>query len=169
MGRDDIFLFFGWFREVEKIDKIFRFKIGTPNLNVIFGFFQIDKKIKTKFEEAPYWAKYHSHLNSTRINDEVNTIYIAKEISTWNKNINGAKFFNFSNDLVLTKGDLSRSKWELPEFFGDVKISYHDKKSRKINYFQSASIGQEFVIQDNKKVEECAKNLVVKNIPKTNN
>ena len=52
----------------------------------------------------------------------------------------------------MTAEKLSKSKWSLPSFFQDVKISYHSDNSWKvqngIDYFQSANIGQEFVIND---------------------
>jgi hypothetical protein len=59
----------------------------------------------------------------------------------------------------LTKKGLSRSKWDLPDYFRDAGISYH-KNSWKNGYFQSVGKGQEFVIKDNKKIEEWACNLI---------
>jgi hypothetical protein len=72
----------------------------------------------------------------------------------------GAGRFIFNDQLVLTKKGLSRSKWVLPDFFEDAEISYHHEESWKDGYFQSAAIGQEFVIKDDAKVEEWAKNLI---------
>jgi len=42
-------------------------------------------------------------------------------------------------------------------------MSYHSKKSwRQERYFQSAHIGQEFIIEDNENVENWAKSLIEK-------
>jgi len=66
----------------------------------------------------------------------------------------------FNDNLVLTKEGLSRSKWDLPDCFRDAEVSYHKEDSWKDGYFQSAAIGQEFVVKDNDKVEEWAKSLI---------
>jgi len=68
----------------------------------------------------------------------------------------------------LTKKGYSRSKWDLPDFFKNVSISYHSKNSWEKDYFQSAHIGQEFVVEDSKseyntKVENWAKRIINKN------
>jgi hypothetical protein len=89
-----------------------------------------------------------------------NTLYIARDKLTWNKNKPGTGIFKFNKNLVLTKKGFSRAKWKLPKFFKDVEISYHSDKSWKDGYFQSALIGQEFVIKDNKKVENWAKSII---------
>jgi hypothetical protein len=66
----------------------------------------------------------------------------------------------YNEGLVLTKKGFSRSKWDLPDYFQKAEISFHNDKSWKEGYFQSAAIGQEFVIRDNAKIEEWAKNLI---------
>jgi hypothetical protein len=66
----------------------------------------------------------------------------------------------FNDNLVLTKKGLSRSKWDLPDCFSKAKISYHNDRSWKGGYFQSAAIGQEFVIKDNEMVEGWVKNTI---------
>ena len=61
---------------------------------------------------------------------------------------------------------MSRSKWQLLDNFRDLTISHHTgTKSRgwKENYFQSAHIGQEFVIQDSDIAEKWARKLIGKN------
>jgi hypothetical protein len=88
------------------------------------------------------------------------TIYIARDNLTWNELLPGAGRFMFNDKLVLTKRGLSRSKWDLPECFKEAEISYHSKSSWKEGYFQSAAIGQEFVIKDNDGVEEWVKSLI---------
>jgi len=66
----------------------------------------------------------------------------------------------FNDKLVLTKKGLSRSKWDLHDCFKGCEISYHKEDSWKDGYFQSAAIGQEFVIKDNDQVEEWARDLI---------
>ena len=58
---------------------------------------------------------------------------------------------------------MTRSKWELPDIFREVSITYHNKKSWKDNYFQSACRGQEFVIEENDLIENWAINIIKEN------
>lgn len=95
--------------------------------------------------------------NKKYANDERNTIYVAKEKLSFNKKLLGAGVFDYNKKLVLTKEGYARSGWKLPEIFKSVNITYHSKNSWKISketgekYFQSAHIGQKFVIEENKK------------------
>jgi hypothetical protein len=103
---------------------------------------------------------YHPHTNEKRRNNKTNTIYIARDNLTWNESLPGAGRFMFNDKLVLTKEGFSRSKWNLPDFFRDAEISFHNEDSWKDGYFQSAAIGQEFVIKDSEKIEAWAKNMI---------
>ena len=76
----------------------------------------------------------------------------------------GAGRFKFHDKLILTKKGLSRSKWDLPYRFREAEISYHNEDSWKDRYFQSAAIGQEFVVKDNDRVEEWARNLIERSL-----
>jgi hypothetical protein len=104
--------------------------------------------------------EYHPHTKGWRLNNKTNTIYIARDNLSWNRFLPGAGRFLFDANLVLTKKGLSRSKWYLPDCLRDVEISYHNKNSWRNGYFQSAAIGQEFVIKDNEKIEEWAKSVI---------
>lgn len=164
----DLFLFFGWFKEAEKIDGEYRYKINAKDLHVIFGYLQIGQIIKTaELEKIPHYLRNHAHTHEKRINEESNTMFVARERLAWNENISGAGIFNFDESLILTKDGMSRTQWKLPDFFRNLEISYHPKKSKKYgwkeDYFQSATRGQEFVIEENTQVEEWAKNLINKN------
>jgi len=48
----------------------------------------------------------------------------------------------------------------MPDCFKEVDISYHNENSWRNGYFQSAAIGQEFVIKDNEDPGEWAKGLI---------
>ena len=54
---------------------------------------------------------------------------------------------------------MSRGKWDLPEFFKEVQISHHPDPWRD-NYFQSAAIGQEFVLNANPQIMGWAKQII---------
>jgi len=159
IGKDDFFLFFGWFRKIRINNGKIEFDPSGKDLHAIFGYLQIGeiKKVNCAFE-VPKWLEYHPHASGHNKNNKTNTIYIARETSNWNRSLPGAGTFEFNEKLVLTKEGYSRSKWILHDFFREAEISYH-KESRKNGYFQSALRGQEFVIKDNEKAEEWAKSL----------
>ena len=60
----------------------------------------------------------------------------------------------------MTKEGESKSRWDLPEYFKDVEITYHTNNSWKDNYFQSASKGQEFIINANNKIINWTKRII---------
>lgn len=163
---NDLFLFFGWFKKTILKNDILQFDKSAPNLHIIFGYLQIGEIIQVNNKiNIPNWMQSHPHVsNEDRKKISTNTIYVARNKLTWDKDISGAGVFKFNENLVLTKKGFSRSKWDLPDFFKKIKISRHSQNSwRKEGYFKSVDIGQEFVIEDNKKIENWAKNLIEKN------
>ena len=78
------------------------------------------------------------------------------------ENLKGSDCLKFHEDLVLSKKGLSKSKWNLPESFKKVNISYHSEASFKEGYFQSAAKGQEFVISDGELLLDWVKNIIKK-------
>ena len=167
--KNDIFLFFGWFRNTKIENKKLIFT--GPDMHVIFGYFQIGEILKVKdikWNKENEWMKYHPHINRNYENHKLNTIYVAKEKLSFNKKLLGAGTFDYNKKLVLTKKGYTRSIWNLPSIFKTVNITYHPdpwKVSKKTGeeYFQSARIGQEFVIEENKKIEKWAMNLINNN------
>jgi len=163
VGIGDLFLFFGWFKQTERgEDGKLRYARKAPNLHIIYGYLQVGDMIIDKAEIKKYG--WHPHAN---IANDKNCLFIARETCSWNENLQGAGVFFYDKRLVLTKDGMSRRCWELPDFFKKLKITYHNKNSWHNNlgveYFQSADIGQEFVIEENPNVENWARDLVVLN------
>src|SRR5260370_22879778 len=61
VGVGDLFLFFGWFKEVEIVNDRYRFVRNAPNLHVIFGWLQIQSVLTVGTSPMPPWAEYHHH------------------------------------------------------------------------------------------------------------
>jgi len=155
----DLFLFFGTFRKTTLQDNIYCFD-SSQELHIIFGYLQIGEIVSVdNNSEIPEWMNYHPHTAKKRLGGN-NTIYIAKQKLSWQSDAPGAGMLNFNNKQVLTKMGYTKSKWNLPPYFKDVVISYHSENSWKEDYFQSASKGQEFVVEDNKQIENWAKDIV---------
>lgn len=156
----DIFLFFGWFRRTEQSGTTIKYKSksnGGEDLHVIFGYLQIGEIIQGEKLKEYTWHPHHRY--STR----ENTLYIAPDKLTVNgekTELPGYGTFDFDDELVLTKQGYSRSKWKPPMCLLNAVISYHSEKSRKGDYFQSANIGQEFVIEENDAVTAWALKLI---------
>lgn len=162
--KDDIFLFFGWFRETEYKSGKLTYKVGSQDLHIIYGYLQVACKYKNGDEKPfPEYASLHPHAMGKFKNSKNNCIYIAKDNLSLNENLKGADTLNYNKNLVLTKQKMTRSKWDLPDFFKQLKISYHNENSFKKDYFQSAKKGQEFIMQANDELINWTKNLIENN------
>lgn len=161
VSQDDLFLFFGTFREVDIIKGQLKYKKGSPPLHVIYGYLQIKELhrdqdfIRDKFSQ-------HPHASAMLLKKKLNGIFEASDKLSFDSSQDGSGVLSFNRDLILTKEGLSKSKWNLPTQFRDAKITYHSTNSFKQDYFQSAAKGQEFIISDSKYAEEWAKNLIRK-------
>lgn len=151
ISKDDIFLFFGWFRKT-KYDgggRLIFDPADKTGRHIIYGFLQIGEIIRTACDKVPQWLKEHPHVIDTgRSCDKSNTLYIARDKFTLNTKIPGYGVFRCNQNIILTKQGMSRSCWKLPACFRAVPISYHDNRKYgwHSNYFLSAAKGQEFVI-----------------------
>ncbi|WP_020527282.1 hypothetical protein [Flexithrix dorotheae] len=160
----DLFLFFGWFKEVEKINHRIRFKKSAKDLHVIYGYLEVDQMVDLEKGNPPSWACKHPHVVfADQYNPKGNTLFIAKKESSFFSGKPGGGLFSFSRELVLTnslqENSWNRSLWQLPKSFfqkGRCKLSYHENKTgeaikgnRKNLCVQSVARGQEFIINSN--------------------
>lgn len=157
----DIFLFFGSFTPTEKnVEGKLSYKRSNneypSGTHIIFGYLQIGEIYRISndndYNNLPEFAKYHSHANKNYVDKnnkprKNNCMYVASEKLSLNENLPGAGTLNFNENRILTKKMSSKSIWELPDFFQNLKITYHSKSSFQNGAFQSAPKGQEFVIE----------------------
>lgn len=155
VGKGDLFLFFGWFREAKrnKTGK-YVFVRNAPHLHVLFGWLQVDCIWKCEEDEIPSWAKQHPHAFG-----KYGSIFVSSERLANSMISGGGVFQGFSESLRLTAPDCSRSIWRLPKWFYPFQpeaekkpMSYHRiRDDWKLNgdyvYLQTAKIGQEFIIE----------------------
>ncbi|WP_017732743.1 Nmad3 family putative nucleotide modification protein [Nafulsella turpanensis] len=161
VSQNDLFLFFGTFREVDIIKGQLKYKKGSPALHVIYGYLQI-KELHRDQDSIRDKFSHHPHASALLLKKKLNGIFEANDKLSFDSRQNGSGVLFFNRDLILTKEGLSKSKWNLPIQFRDAKITYHSTSSFKQDYFQSAAKGQEFIISDSKYAEEWAKNLIKK-------
>ena len=63
----DIFIFYGWFRQVAEQAGIYRYVPDAPDLHVIFGWLQIEQRISVDDRERiPVWALDHAHCSRAK-------------------------------------------------------------------------------------------------------
>lgn len=155
----DIFVFYGWFRLVEQSVEGYRYVRDAPDLHVIFGWLQIERRIPlASRSEVPPWAMYHPHCQNTKPNGS-ESLYI----STQHLNLPGidthaagaGMFHRFVDGLCLTASNHTRSTWRLPAWFypreGASGLSYNERPDRWTRdgdsvLLHSAARGQEFVL-----------------------
>ncbi|HUQ02899.1 MAG TPA: hypothetical protein VM261_10410 [Kofleriaceae bacterium] len=144
VGRGDLFLFFGWFRRVERVRRRWRFVAAAPDEHVIWGWLRVDEVIDAA-GTPPTWAAYHPHVTAGRRWSN-NTLYAADDAGT---------FTHHDDRLRLTRPGASRSRWSLPAWFapgrGRPPLGYHHAPSRWRRagdrvHLQSVARGQEFVL-----------------------
>lgn len=137
VGPGDLFLFFGWFRQVEPQQAGWCFRPGAPNLHVLWGWLQVANVVDVATGVVPDWARYHPHV-AAAAGRRNNTLYFGTdrlELGGARLDVPGAGVFrNFDERLRLTKEGASRSVWSLPSWFAPsserLPLGYHREPSR---------------------------------------
>jgi hypothetical protein len=162
VGVGDLFLFFGWFREVEKKDGRYRYIPGSPDRHVIFGWLQVGACWPVdEPDNAPEWVTSHVHFRRSGRDKRNEIVYAAAErlsLPGYSLSLPGGGLLpKFRPSLALTAAGRSRSVWRLPGWFlptlrTQQLLSYHGDFGRWQRdgadvVLRSAAIGQEFVLQ----------------------
>lgn len=159
---EDLFLFFGWFRQTEFYNGQLRYIPKSPDIHVIYGYMQIGS-IVDSVNKIPDWLKYHPHANLNNYKEawqkKQNIIYLPSERLSFAHELPGSNTFSFRQELVLTKAGYSRSRWGFPDSMRGTPIS-HNPKGWKNDYFQSAARGQEFIMEASSSVMDWVKNII---------
>ncbi len=131
----DLFLFFGWFRDVVKTSNGYKFVSGTDR-HIIWGYLQVDEiqRIEPN-KEYQEWKRGHPHYYYR--NRVQNTGYIARNNLSFAPHLPGYGVFDYKDSLVLTcPGQMKRSIWKFPRYFHPsygTKVSHHEKLFDKLN------------------------------------
>lgn len=150
VGPGDLFLFYGWFREVERDRGLWRYVRNAPDVHMIFGWLRVDEVLNIGSDIDSTVARYpglkgHPHCCGDSFYTN-NTIYVGSDAGTFRK---------MSNHHILTAPNETRSVWRLPRAFspnGRVPMTYHRDSQRWSVYedgyvrLQTVAKGQEFVL-----------------------
>lgn len=142
----DLFLFFGWFRRVERIRGNWRYCWRAPDLNMIFGWLKVGRVIDPSLQDPIAGLERHPHFDGTpRMH---NCVYVASSAK------NGGILPRYDSALQMTAPGKGRSVWRLPQWFypkGREPLTYHGQRNRwrrNADYvlLKTVGRGQEFVL-----------------------
>lgn len=165
IGPGDLFLFFGWFRDVDQArDGKWRFLPSGRNLHAIFGWLQVGQVLKLPLGVASEWEQFPwlcNHPHVRRGAEPGNTVYIAADRfalpAVGDTGLPGAGIFLRASQTIFLTGKLStsRSFWQLPGWFapseGRPALTYHADPARWTRtgdevLLRSVARGQEFIL-----------------------
>lgn len=150
----DLFLFFGWFRRVQRRDGRWRYVPDAPDQHVIFGWLLVGE-IVAPGPGCADWARYHPHFHGRF--GVANSLYVgASQPLPWAPARASAGVFDrLRAARVLSAADGTRSIWQLPGWMHPhgraSTLSYHGDWSRwqrnaAGTRLRAAARGQEFVL-----------------------
>lgn len=161
----DIFLFFGWFRHVEKTDKGYRYVKSSKDdfyyyadMHVIYGYMQVGE-ILTKPESI---SKYHWHPHSLkhRLWDKTNALYLPSKTLSIDCSKKGYGTLDFRKDRVLTKEHMSKAIWNEYDFLMPKNIYGNRKNSAEGRGLFYRGQWQELVIFESEGLIDWVKEIL---------
>ena len=163
----DLFLFFGNFHRVRRVDGKYRYVKKTGDfysdndLQLIWGYMQVGEIIEDPEKQRKYtWHPHSSEIYRTKENYS-NVMFVASNTLSFNEDMPGAGVLKYRKDRVLTAPNCKKATWikrsvyDVDSIIGDRKNS--SKTPEGIYY---AGIWQELGLKKTPECEEWAKNLV---------
>lgn len=164
----DIFLFFGNYHFVEKINGKYRFVKGTGDfykdndIQIIWGYLQVGEILETEVEQRKLW--WHPHSSSDRAGKKTNIIFTANKKLSLDEKKPGAGILTYDKKRVLTLEGCSKATWIRNEVYDlkHIDIIKSRKNSAK-NPHQAiyyAGIWQELGLKESRECTEWAKMIL---------
>lgn len=174
IGKGDLFLFFGWFKNIELVNDKFKYTDGRgpeKGFHSLYGYLEVDRVIDLRelSTEIPEGLRDHPHVYKRSQYPGNNCLYIATERLSFDNSKPGAGCFYFSSNLILTEMGLRKSNWLLPSFFKELKKDFNAKTifgERITDKIRMTTIGktqQEFFITSNNNAIDWAQKIVQQN------
>ncbi|WP_027215232.1 hypothetical protein [Butyrivibrio fibrisolvens] len=162
----DIFLFFGWFRQVEQTDKGYSFVpkrkdnfYHSCDLQVIYGYMQIGEIITDQERIKKYY--WHPHSSDVYTCRKKNALYIPSDKLSLYPDMKGYGTFKFREDRVLTMEGMSRAKWNEYEFLMPEHVYGNKKNCAKGKGLYYAGIWQELVVNESEALLDWVKSVII--------
>ena len=151
--KGDIFLFFGWFRQTELKNGVYKFTrkqssnfYRHSDLQIIYGYMEIGEIIKSPAQISKY--PWHPHASENLINNKTNALYIPSDRLSLNPELPGYGTLDFRTDRVLTLKGQKRATWIAYPFLTPEHVYGNKKNSAKGEGLYYAGIWQELVINE---------------------
>ena len=159
VGAGDLFLFYSWFRGVEKKDGRWKFVSGAADEHILYGWFQVGSVHRAADPVTRQVPGFDMHPHAYDSHSKPNVVYRAADrlqLPELNRHLAGAGVWRRRNTRrVLTEPGNSRSRWLLPGWFhpeGRASVlSYHSDPKRWRRQADQVCLenvyrGQEFVL-----------------------
>ena len=160
----DLFLFFGNFHQVKKVNGKYQYVHKTndfyqdKDLQVIWGYLQVGKIVTDPEIQKQY--NWHPHSSEDRISNPSNVMFVASDKLSFNDKLPGAGLFKFDENKVLTLEGFNKATWIKRKVYDVDNVIGHRKNSSKTNdgiYY--SGIWQELGLKESDETEEWAKSL----------
>ena len=163
--KGDIFLFFGWFRQVEKHNGSYRFvsrKNGGfydhADMHIIYGYMQIGDMLSNGDDLTKY--SWHPHSAFVERNVVNNAIYTPTETLSLLPKLRGYGTLDYRKDRVLTMEGKSRGTWNDLPFLRPEHTYGKRKNSAKGEGLYYSGIWQELVVYESDGLIEWVKSVI---------
>ena len=147
VNQGDLFLFFGRFKQTagSLSDGTLHFVKKAPILHIIYGYMEVGEILPREHIKARniYW---HPHSNAERYTNTNNTIYLASDMLSINREIRGWGVFDYSDRRVLTLADKTATWREIPCLMPDA-VEKNVKNDAKGSGLYYQGVWQELVLK----------------------
>ncbi len=130
VGAGDLFLFFGWYRPVERKGPVWAYVQGVPPVHAIWGWLHVGSCFDHTAVPPDFrpWLAYHPHLQ--RSHRKRHLLYAASDFMEvgGHRLAAGGIFPRFSDRRVLSASGMNMSVWDVPGWMhpeaSQVSFSY---------------------------------------------
>ena len=161
----DIFLFFGWFRRVEKTAEGYKYvkRSGDDfysgnDLQVIYGYMQVGEKITNQEQIRRYY--WHPHSSEVHTGLKNNVLYLPTDRLSIAPKLKGYGTLDYRQDRVLTMEGKGRATWNNYSFLGPEHVYGHKKNSAKDGGLYYAGQWQELIVYESEGLMEWVKKII---------
>jgi hypothetical protein len=113
---NSLFLFFSWFRRVERSGSRWEYSKNSKPAHALWGWLSVERSVDPKNLRPgdARWLSYHPHVNDS--GDDRHLVYVAREhLNVGGRAVPGAGIFpRFTPHRVLTAAGENMSVWAVP-------------------------------------------------------
>lgn len=145
---NDLFLFFGWFRQTLFDTKQTKYIFDGEDKHLLWGYLQVEKILATREEKDQYLnTNPDIHLHPHFL-DKSPMIVPTSKLS-FSTNLPGQGVFNFSEIRVLTKQNINqrRSFWDIDKHSVLKSVGKYLKQNDGIEYFYKRGQWQDLILE----------------------